>query len=81
MENGEISRNKDGDGGNEDNGEKDDCNGCDECKFSELLKNVLRVLISFASSFNFSFFFFFLHVVVLEFLVYAALMLQAAFLC
>ncbi len=80
MKNREISDYEDGDGdvnSDEDNCSRDDCDGCGECKISELLKNVSSVFIPFASLPNFFFSFPFLHTVVLEFPVYTALILSA----
>ena len=60
MENGEISGSGNGDSNdeNEDNRGRNDYDGChSECKILELLKNVSRVLIPFASSSNFFFLF------------------------
>ncbi len=62
MENREIFENGDGiSDGNSDEGEdncgRDDCDGCGECKISELLKNMSSILIFFASSSNSCFFF------------------------
>ncbi len=86
IENGEIFENRDSvsdDNGNEgeDNCSGDDYDGCDECKISELLKNVSSIFIPFALSSNSYFFFPFLHIIVLEFLIYTALILQAASSC